>query len=321
MARTDFFISYTAPDADWAEWIARVLEDSGFAVKFQKWDFVPGSNFVLEMQRAAEEAARTLAVLSPDYLKSGFGAAEWATAFAKDPRGFRRGLIPVRVRECANEGLLRTLVYVDLVGTEEDEAREKLLQAARGERAKPPERPAFPGAGRKSRAEGSPAFPGAGTSNVHAPDPTSPVLKVRRKPSDLDRRRFIEHAFGAIAGYFERALEELAAHDAGIACDFKPLAPTKFSAEVFVDGESRCHCEIWIGTRVDSNGIAYSEVDLGLSNDGAFNELLTIGRDDLALKSLMGLASGREAEGLDPQQLTPDGAARYLWRRFASRLE
>ncbi len=52
----DFFVSYTSADEAWAEWIGFVLEEEGFTVVIQAWDFRPGSNFVLEMQRAATEA-------------------------------------------------------------------------------------------------------------------------------------------------------------------------------------------------------------------------------------------------------------------------
>src|SRR5712691_9911641 len=96
----DFFVSYTAADERWAEWIAWTLEEGGFDVVLQKWDFTAGSNFVLEMQKAAADAKRTIAVLSPDYLSaSRFGASEWASAFATDPDGMKRTLVPVRVRE------------------------------------------------------------------------------------------------------------------------------------------------------------------------------------------------------------------------------
>jgi hypothetical protein len=54
--------------------------------------------FVLEMQRAAAAAERTIALLSPDYLKSRFAAPEWAAAFEQDPEGMKRSLIPVRVQ-------------------------------------------------------------------------------------------------------------------------------------------------------------------------------------------------------------------------------
>ncbi|MBD2038589.1 toll/interleukin-1 receptor domain-containing protein [Leptolyngbya sp. FACHB-321] len=46
----DFFISYTASDRTWAEWIDRVLEEAGYSVVIQARFFCVGGNFVLDMQ-------------------------------------------------------------------------------------------------------------------------------------------------------------------------------------------------------------------------------------------------------------------------------
>src|SRR5262245_9773453 len=95
----DFFISYTQVDRPWAEWIAWQLEAAGYTTVNQAWDFRPGSNFVLDMQHAAAASERTIAVLSPAYLQSGFTEAEWATAFARDPTGRQGLLLPVRIHD------------------------------------------------------------------------------------------------------------------------------------------------------------------------------------------------------------------------------
>jgi hypothetical protein len=113
----DFFISYNSADKDRAEWIAWQLEAAGYTSLIQAWDFGPGQNFVLAMQKAATEAKRTIAVLSPDYLNANFTAPEWAAAFVQDPTGELRLLIPVRVRPIDLTGLLRPIVYIDLLGS------------------------------------------------------------------------------------------------------------------------------------------------------------------------------------------------------------
>lgn len=59
----DFFISYTGNDRTWAEWIAWVLEEVGYSVIIQAWDFRVGGNFVLARQRATVEATRTISAL------------------------------------------------------------------------------------------------------------------------------------------------------------------------------------------------------------------------------------------------------------------
>jgi hypothetical protein len=127
----DFFISYNQADREPAEWIARELVDAGYSVVIQAWDILPGDNFVLAMHRFASQAERTIAVLSPDYLTSLYTAPEWAAAFAQDPTGEKRTFIPVRVRECALVGLLRQIVYIDLLGRNDAEARMALLQGVR----------------------------------------------------------------------------------------------------------------------------------------------------------------------------------------------
>ncbi len=136
----DFFVSYTAADRSWAEWIGWLLEEAGYSVVIQAWDFRPASNFVSQMQAAAEQAERTLAVLSRAYLASQFAEAEWSAAFAEDPTGETGKLLPVRIEEFDPPGLLRPLVYVDLVGLGEVEARESVVGgggAAPGEAAVP----------------------------------------------------------------------------------------------------------------------------------------------------------------------------------------
>lgn len=140
----DFFISYNCFDRPWAEWIAWILEEAGYSVIIQAWDFRPGGNFILDMQRATAETQRTIAVLSDTYLKSAFTQPEWAVAFAQDPTALERKLIPVRVKECEPEGMLKPIVYVDLVGTSKSEAKQKLLDML-CDRLKPDHEPDFPG--------------------------------------------------------------------------------------------------------------------------------------------------------------------------------
>ncbi|MGH9754736.1 MAG: FxSxx-COOH system tetratricopeptide repeat protein [Blastocatellia bacterium] len=176
--KKDFFISYTSKDRKWAEWIAWQLEAAQFTSIIQAWDFGAGSDFIEEMDSASRKARRTIAVISPDYFKSQFTKSEWHVAFAEDATGEDRKLIPVRVRECDVEGLLRVRVYIDLVGKDKSEAKDELMRQVRAIveniRLKPEAEPEFPlldlltGASRASGATGAtgaqteePQFPGA----------------------------------------------------------------------------------------------------------------------------------------------------------------
>jgi hypothetical protein len=140
---SDFFISYAQEDWDWAKWISQQLEEASYSTILPSRDFRPGRNFVLEIDKATQ-AKRTLAVLSPNYLKSQFTQPEWAAALRLDPTGALGLLLPVRVSRCEVQGLLAQLIYIDLVGQEKEKARRILLSGIQQtpKKAKPAEFPA-----------------------------------------------------------------------------------------------------------------------------------------------------------------------------------
>lgn len=212
--KRNFFISYNHADLTWAEWIAASLEKEGYSLFLQAWDMQPGSNLVLEMTRAASEAERTLAVLSPSFLGSGFTGAEWAAAFMDDPTGQKRKLVPVRVEPCELPGLLRSIVCIDLVGKDEPEARAALLAGLR-ESGRPQQPPRFPGknvAAASAVAPASAPFPAAASSAPAAPlGATRPSelrgLIARKLISDSDLDAFCIDYFPGIKRRFTNGMD------------------------------------------------------------------------------------------------------------------
>ncbi len=171
--RVDFFVSYTAHDRRWAEWIAWQAEAAGYAVRVQAWDFLPGSDFVHEMSRALQAAERVVAIWSEAYFASSYAESEWRAAFASDPSGRLQKLLPVRVESCELPALLAGRVYVDLVGVDADTARHRLRAALRQRRGKPSFPPPFP-------RERLPKYPGDPDwrHGVLSRDPHSPQTGV-----------------------------------------------------------------------------------------------------------------------------------------------
>lgn len=103
-------------------------------------------------------------LLSPEYLSSVYGTAEWQAAWRDDPLGEQHKLIPLRVADCDRPGLLGSIVSEDLFGLTEAQTRSTLRrivdQAVTG-RGKPAQQPPFPGPGRIRAIEVPPPFPGA----------------------------------------------------------------------------------------------------------------------------------------------------------------
>jgi len=146
-AEWDFFVSAATEDEDWAAWITWWLEQKKYRVRYQAWDTYAGDVEANALDEAIRGSRRTVVVLSPAYLRAERVQAAWQRAWHGDPNGLERRLIPVRVEECKPEGLLRGIVYVDLVGLEERAARTHLVeQIARSVQGsyRPRKAPPFP---------------------------------------------------------------------------------------------------------------------------------------------------------------------------------
>jgi hypothetical protein len=150
----DFFISYSKADEAWARWIDWQVTAQGYSTIVQAWDFAPGDNFVVAIDSALKVCKRIILVLSPDYLQSVWCRTEWSAALADDPVGIQKKLLPVMVRDCEPDGLLRPIVYVSFLRKDptgivtrlsETESRDALLGSLAAARTRPPAPPSFPG--------------------------------------------------------------------------------------------------------------------------------------------------------------------------------
>ena len=251
-------------------------------------------------------------VLSPEYLKSVLAAPEWAAAFAQDPEGMKRKLVPVMVKDCRPQGLLAPVVHVSIVGLEEAAARAKLLTGVDATRAKPSSPPAFPGATAASQKK---MFPGPAGGQQPAYIPT-----LRQPPTDIGKRQFIKQSFATIRALFESGLQALP-HDQGLDYNFSTASETDFRAEIFLEGSSRCFCRIWLGGMHSENSICFSK-GRHMSGDSC-NEIIALSdsREELTLSALMAMSYTQFERTLNMKRLTPDEAANYMWHRFVAPLE
>jgi len=177
----NFFVSYTGTDRPWAEWVAWQLEQAGYSVVLQAWDFEPGDNFVVRMRDALERTDRTIALISAAYLGSPYCTDEWTGAFIRDPDGKNR-LLQVRIEACILPRLLRSQGYIDLVGASHQEAHARLLSGVKRGSRRPASEPPFP-----NYRGATPRFPGHAPAISNLP-PRNPAFSGRRAPLQELRR-------------------------------------------------------------------------------------------------------------------------------------
>src|SRR3954451_20927691 len=124
--RRDFFVSFNQADRDWATWIAWVLEENGYSVVFQDWDF--RGSFVEHMHQASLRADHVLAVLSDNYLRSEFARSEAWAALARDPVGCQDRVVTVKIGPTGDLGLFSHFAFLDLTSGSEADAERLLVQ-------------------------------------------------------------------------------------------------------------------------------------------------------------------------------------------------
>jgi tetratricopeptide (TPR) repeat protein len=145
--RVEYFISYAGPDRPWAEWVAWQLRRAGHKVELDVWDWLPGANFVLQVNDALVRAERVLMLWSNAYFeRNRYTTDEWTAVMAERPdrRGQRR-LVALRVEAVAPPPILGFLTSRDLFGLSETQAQVELLAAVGRSPRQQDQNPPFPG--------------------------------------------------------------------------------------------------------------------------------------------------------------------------------
>ena len=70
----------------------------------------------------------------------------------------------------------------------------------------------------------------------------------------------------------------MAEQNKGIDYDFTRESTSEFVVEIFINGNNRCRCRVWIAKEL-GEGIAYYEGNDWGGRSNAFNEMLSVSED------------------------------------------
>lgn len=123
--RYDVFVSYSHHDRTWVVTeLVPFLEQAGFKVMYDDL-FTAGVSSAVNMAQAVRESRRTLAVLTPDWVKSSWTG--WEGLLAATAQSGT--LIPLLLAPCQAPDWISHLTNIDISGPEKQEAgRAKLLR-------------------------------------------------------------------------------------------------------------------------------------------------------------------------------------------------
>ena len=126
--KKDFFISFASIDRDYAKWVNQMLKKARYTTFIQGSNFTVADNFVDSMHIGIRDTRYTIAILSPDYFESEYAKWEWQASWHKGIKQNHRCLIPVKVRSIDEEGLLSTIVNINLIDVNDIEAEKRLIE-------------------------------------------------------------------------------------------------------------------------------------------------------------------------------------------------
>jgi TIR domain-containing protein len=84
------------------------------------------------------------------------------------------------------------------------------------------------------------------------------IPKLKKRFTDIDKDRFLKLSFDTMKSYFKDALSQLESHYPEIKTDFTEVHNLKFMCKVYMHGDIKQQCKIWIGGLFDQDSIAYS---------------------------------------------------------------
>ncbi len=110
----DVFISYSHADAAWVkDWLLPRLESAGLRVCIDFRDFEIGAPSIVNMERAVQQSAKTLLVISPNWVKSEWAKFESLLLQTQDPAGKDRRLLLLMLEKCTMPARLGIFTYAD----------------------------------------------------------------------------------------------------------------------------------------------------------------------------------------------------------------
>ena len=152
------------------------------------------------------------------------------------------------------------------------------------------------------------------------------IPKIRRTISDLEKRKFLKSSFNEIKEYFNSALLKLKKTNNHIESELDEITTSKFVATVYVEGEIKTQCKIWIGGMFGGgNSISFSEGTRGLdiNNDSSMNDSATVADDSIEIYfEILGMSIEHleSIDNIDLKHASPNDVAKYYWARFTNYL-
>lgn len=291
----DVALSFAGEQREYVKKVAACLHSKGIKVFFDEYEDLWGEDMYLHFDDIFQNKAKYAVVFaSKEYARKLWPSHELKSIFARAVSQNEAYMLPVRFDDTVIPGIRSTIKYEDARKISPEELCQKILR----------------------KLNKNPL-----TEEILADNVEEIVMPdIKRKISDFEKDKFLKGSFVIIKDYFTKALKQLEAQESGINTSLDEITATKFIAKIYMNGDIKSICKIWIGSGITSgNSISYSEGShhFDFENDGSINDYANVDDDGKELFfRISGMCFGRFGDGINMEQASAKELAVYLWKRF-----
>ncbi len=302
-SKKDVFISYASKDRESiVKPLVQILEANGISCWYDEQDIKWGDNIVEKINSGLAKSKYFLVVLSKKYLSKNWAKTELNTLMNIETSTGEKRVLPLII---GNLNEMRSLLqtqypllhpksYIKWNDNPYDVAKELKKILGKSKNIKD-------------------------TTNNFS-DTSIIMPKIRKKITQFEKDKFIKDIYNGIAEYFEKALKHLEEYDKSIKTDMIKVNELKFIAKIYLNGELKSQCKIWMGGVFGSISYAIGDSYLDINNDNSCNDWLSLEEDEegLYMKSsgMMYLLHNHDKKIRNPKE-----AGEYFWKSFIEPLE
>ena len=297
----DVALSFAGEDRAVVNKFADLLKSKGIQVFYDEYEAADlwGKDLIDHLVNIYSRKARYCVMFISQY----YPLKKWTNVerMAAQERAFRDAneyILPLRLDDTQVPGITETTGYRDLRQHRMEDIvnlLEQKLMKTKGQSSLPSQ----------SHDLRSGNVPSASTQFGDIPMP-----KRKKTFTQFEKDRFARDSFNYIKEYFKQGLKGLEREDSDIQTDFEELTGLQFISKIYVRGDIKTQCSIWLGDNFGPNSICYHEGVNRLSTN-AINESIAVEDNGMELRLHVGFF-GMHKERMATQQQ----AAQHLWKRF-----
>jgi hypothetical protein len=302
--KKDVFLCHASEDkTEIVRPIAKALEQAGITYWFDEAEIIWGDSIIGKIQDGLSMSRFVIVILSESFLSKQYPLHELNSALNIEASTGEIRVLPLIV---GTEKIKKKfLVKYPILGTKKyeswDRDTQKIIQSL------------------KTRLSGEKVLP----PKQYEPDEKStydiPMPKIQRKFTQREKDIFTKDSFPQIIAFFKNALKKLENSYSEANTDLTEIHNFKFICTIYVNGEVKNKCKIWLGGMMSSESISYQEgSNVSIEHDNSYNDWLTITDDGSELGFEIGNKYAVGMGEIKESALNPQKAAEYLWKRFTA---